>query len=164
VSTTGELAPDSSLQQVVTRSTTIHAEARLSDPIRIDVLVPWARAVGGCLGGTDPIRKFTVIGFVVQDDSSLLKSARIRLKWTEAPGRGSQMEVVLTSWSDEQGRFVACGIPASTTIEATTETDSGVQQSGSFIVPERTEGLSQQAAASQIRTMTFVLRRSPTSS
>jgi hypothetical protein len=74
------------------------------------------------------------------------------------------MEVVLTSWSDEQGRFVACGIPASTTIEATTETDFGVQQSGSFIVPERTEGLSQQAAASQIRTITFVLRRSPTSS
>ena len=117
VDSTGQMVPDTIVQQIVRRTSTMTVEARVGHVTPIDLRMPWRDVVGGCTAASGPELRFVVLGVVVLPNNEPLPNARVALRWADTV-RGSTVETEMEGVADEGGGFLLCGLPAEVPLAA----------------------------------------------
>lgn len=135
VDSTGQIVPDTAVQQIVRRTATMAVEARVGHVTPIDLRMPWRDRVGGCTIGTSagPELRFVLLGIVVTPNDEPISNARVALRWADTV-RGSTVETEMEGVSDEGGGFLLCGLPAEVPLATRVVTTTGVDYRGTVRV------------------------------
>jgi hypothetical protein len=129
VDSTGQVVPDTAMQQIVRRTATMAVEARIGHVVPIDLRMPWRDVVGGCTAASGPELRFVVLGVVVTPNDQPIPNARVSLRWADTV-RGSTVETEMEGVTDEGGGFLLCGLPAEVPLATRVAVATGVDFRG----------------------------------
>ncbi|HEX6944313.1 MAG TPA: carboxypeptidase regulatory-like domain-containing protein [Gemmatimonadaceae bacterium] len=132
IDSAGQIVPDTSVRQIVRRTSTMAVEARIGHVTPIDLRMPWRDVVGGCTAAFGSELRFVVLGIVVTPGDEPIRNARVALRWADTV-RGSTVETEMEGVTDEGGGFLLCGLPAEVPLAARV-TAAGIEFRGTIKV------------------------------